>query len=124
SFGTDGSFTYTPFLAYLGPDSFSYMASDGVMSSNPATVAISVGDPLNTYDVSTGANSGLNWTINLSANPQTAFSSATGTRTFTGVNNVVAGTGNNTIIGNNNGDILISGIGNDTIRGGTGNDII
>jgi Ca2+-binding RTX toxin-like protein len=66
----------------------------------------------------------LNWTINLGANPETAFNSKTGTHTFTGDNNVVAGNGSNTIIGNNNGDVLIGGSGNDTIRGGTGDDVI
>ena len=39
----DGSFTYTPPLLYLGPDSFTYRAFDGVDYSNVATVNINVG---------------------------------------------------------------------------------
>jgi VCBS repeat-containing protein len=39
---SDGSFTYTPNAGYLGPDSFTYQASDGSLSSNVATVNINV----------------------------------------------------------------------------------
>ncbi len=42
----DGSFTYTPFANYFGPDSFTYMANDGVAYSNLATVTIDI-RPLN-----------------------------------------------------------------------------
>jgi hypothetical protein len=37
-----GAYTYTPAADYFGPDAFSYRASDGVASSNVATVAIDV----------------------------------------------------------------------------------
>jgi len=36
----DGSFTYTPDTRFVGVDRFTYVASDGVDSSNPATVTI------------------------------------------------------------------------------------
>jgi VCBS repeat-containing protein len=39
---TDGSFTYTPATDFTGSDSFSYRASDGTLTSNPATVAITI----------------------------------------------------------------------------------
>jgi titin len=39
---TDGTFTYTPYPTYAGPDSFTYEASDGMDVSNPATVSIDV----------------------------------------------------------------------------------
>ncbi len=39
---TDGSFAYTPAANYNGPDSFTYHASDGTLTSNLATVAITV----------------------------------------------------------------------------------
>ncbi len=39
---TDGSFTYTPNLNYVGSDSFTYQANDGALNSNIVTVTITV----------------------------------------------------------------------------------
>jgi VCBS repeat-containing protein len=41
---TDGSFTYTPNAGYVGSDSFTYKASDGMTTSSATTVTISVTD--------------------------------------------------------------------------------
>jgi len=38
----DGSFTYTPAAGYVGPDSFTYQASDGIDPSNVVTVSLTV----------------------------------------------------------------------------------
>lgn len=38
----DGSFTYTPTADYNGPDSFTYTASDGSLTTAPVTVTLSV----------------------------------------------------------------------------------
>jgi VCBS repeat-containing protein len=38
----NGSFTYTPAADYTGPDSFTYRATDGSLSSNTATVSLTV----------------------------------------------------------------------------------
>lgn len=46
----DGSFTYTPATGDVGPDSFTYRASDGSNSTAPATVTITV-NPANTAPV-------------------------------------------------------------------------
>ena len=41
---SNGSFSYTPVAGYSGPDSFTYYANDGTVSSTtPATVSITVG---------------------------------------------------------------------------------
>jgi VCBS repeat-containing protein len=42
SLNANGSFTYTPAANFNGTDSFTYKASDGSLSSNPATVTITV----------------------------------------------------------------------------------
>lgn len=52
----DGSFTYTPAAGYVGPDSFTYRANDGLANSNAATVSITVKDtqaPVLTASVAT-----------------------------------------------------------------------
>jgi VCBS repeat-containing protein len=40
----NGGFTYTPDTDYIGPDSFTYTASDGSLTSTPATVNINVNE--------------------------------------------------------------------------------
>ena len=42
TFNPDGTYTYTPDLNYNGTDAFTYMANDGTVDSNTATVAITV----------------------------------------------------------------------------------
>jgi hypothetical protein len=51
----DGSFGYVPTSNYDGPDSFTYSASDGASSSDPATVSLTV-NPVN--DPPSAANDG------------------------------------------------------------------
>lgn len=43
---SSGSCVYTPTTGYTGTDSFTFIASDGELSSAPASVTITVGDPL------------------------------------------------------------------------------
>ena len=40
--GTGRNLTYTPTAAYSGPDSFTFVANDGTVSSAPATISITV----------------------------------------------------------------------------------
>lgn len=42
TFNTNGSFVYTPFANYHGPDSFTYRASDNVSTSAVATVSLTI----------------------------------------------------------------------------------
>jgi VCBS repeat-containing protein len=66
----DGSFTYTPAANFNGTDTFTYRASDGSLTSDPATVTITV-TPVNdspTVAVAAGGTCGSNdrsGTINL-----------------------------------------------------------
>jgi VCBS repeat-containing protein len=43
-FHADGSFDYAPVAGFIGSDSFSYRADDGLLASTPVTVAMSVLD--------------------------------------------------------------------------------
>jgi Ca2+-binding RTX toxin-like protein len=51
----DGGFTYTPDEGYVGPDSFTYRAGDGLAQSETATVALTV-TPLASVDVVNGTD--------------------------------------------------------------------
>jgi VCBS repeat-containing protein len=70
SLNANGSFSYTPAADFAGSDSFSYRASDGTLTSNVATVAITV-TPVNDAPrvvVASGGTCGLDdrsGTINL-----------------------------------------------------------
>jgi VCBS repeat-containing protein len=74
----NGSFHYTPTANYFGSDSFSYVAHDGLTSSTPATVSITV-LPVNDAPSFSGAGhqrvnqnapvQSVNWASNLSAGP-------------------------------------------------------
>ncbi len=59
----DGSFTYTPNTNYTGSDTFKYAASDGIATSNTATVSIHISDThewaTNVYP--SGDPAGLGW---------------------------------------------------------------
>ncbi len=46
SLNPNGGFTYTPATGYTGPDSFTYRANDGSLSSNIAAVSITVNAPV------------------------------------------------------------------------------
>lgn len=51
---SDGSFTYVPVDDYNGPDTFTYQASDGTLSSETGTVNITVRQPCSTGGFITG----------------------------------------------------------------------
>jgi hypothetical protein len=51
--GTAPNLTYTPANGYSGPDSFTFTANDGSLTSAPGTVSITVGTPANTAPTAT-----------------------------------------------------------------------
>jgi hypothetical protein len=55
--GTPGAFSYVPDLNFNGSDSFTYSASDGQVTSAPATVSIAV-SPVNDLPTATGLEVG------------------------------------------------------------------
>jgi hypothetical protein len=59
----DGSFTYTPNAGYVGPDTFTYQASDGDLLSNVATVTITVPAPPTTTTTTTAPTSTTSTTL-------------------------------------------------------------
>jgi hypothetical protein len=75
----DGSFIYIPDSGYVGADSFTYRANDGIAESNIATVALTVTDPpppptepTVTVEFSVGAP-GSDFVFNLDAFPAGAL---------------------------------------------------
>jgi uncharacterized delta-60 repeat protein len=74
TFGSDGSFLYTPGANFFGVDSFSYRASDGNANSSLATVQITVaGVNDSPFNIVPGAQ-------NLAENTPLVFSAANGNR--------------------------------------------
>jgi VCBS repeat-containing protein len=51
---SNGSFTYTPNVAFVGVDTFTYMANDGIGNSNVATVTINVHNEIATQTAAAG----------------------------------------------------------------------
>jgi hypothetical protein len=72
---SNGSFTYTPAANFNGSDSFTYQASDGKLTSAPATVTLTV---LPVNDPPSFTLAGSNITIAASAGAQSVNSWATG----------------------------------------------
>ncbi len=70
TFNSNGHYTYTPANYYHGPDSFTFTDNDGVSTSSPATVSITVRDTVpptaNNQSVSTNENTPLPVTLTAS----------------------------------------------------------
>ncbi len=66
SFNSNGTFTYTPAAGFSGSDSFTYQASDGVLSSQIATAVIETQPPTPTVGPAGGTFNGLIGNFNYS----------------------------------------------------------
>jgi hypothetical protein len=75
---SNGSFTYTSNAGFTGPDTFTYRASDGSLTSNLATVTITVGEIPNRAPVITSNGGGDTAAINVPENT-TAVTTVTAT---------------------------------------------
>jgi VCBS repeat-containing protein len=62
--GSDGSLSYTPDDGFLGEDSFTYEASDGVAGSGPVTVTINVTDSSTGNVAPVSANDSFGTSVN------------------------------------------------------------
>ena len=67
-FNANGTFTYTPAAGYQGPDTFIYRATDGTLTSPDATVAITVGPPVNQPPVTSPNTYNTNEDVPLTVN--------------------------------------------------------
>jgi hypothetical protein len=56
--GSDGAFTYTPATDYSGPDSFTYVANNGYISSSITAVSLAVTNDVKVPPVLTAGASG------------------------------------------------------------------
>ena len=68
----DGSFTYTPDAGFTGTDTFTYVASDGMDYSAPATVAIEVAPPPEGVASVVGSAYGYHTNVSLFGGPSQA----------------------------------------------------
>ena len=118
----NGAFTYTPAANYNGPDTFTYRASDGSLTSDPATVTITVTavNDAPTLAVAPGGTCGSNdrsGTINLTVGDVDG-----GTLTLS------AASSNTALVPN--GNVVFGGSGSTrtmtatTVAGGTGTSIL
>ncbi len=112
---SDGSYAYTPTNGYNGPDSFTFTANDGVNTSGPATVSLTVTPvaPTSTYTQGTSGDD----IIDKSAQTTVQLIAGVG-----GNDTLTGGTANDTLNGGLGNDVLKGGGGADTLTGGTGAD--
>jgi len=107
TFGSDGSFDYTPDAGYSGSDSFTYRASDGKDTSGITKVTL-------TIDGNVTVRSSVSYTLN-----------AHQTNLILTGGKAIDGTGNgrdNGLTGNGNDNVLDGRAGADLMTGGDGND--
>ncbi len=119
-FSANGSFSYTPDPGFVGTDSFSYVASDGLEDSETEgqvtlDVVEFIAEPTPGDDVISGTSRG------------DAVSMLAGNDVFNGLggDDTVSGDeGNDVLRGDGGNDRLEGGDGNDTLNGGPGDDTI
>lgn len=106
----DGSFSYTPNAGFVGTDSFTYRASDGLLLSAPATVTITVVVPAVKFFVADGTSGAA---FKYAANGTTVGSNILSARRALGIASNPTGTtqwvvdgGGNIFVYNNTGTLL------------------
>lgn len=111
----DGSFTYTGAEDFVGTDSFSYTASDGLSSSAPATVTLTVSAACNGRPATIVGTAGRN-TIVGTPGPDVIVG-------LGGNDVLLGGGGDDQLCGGSGLDALTGGPGSDTLNGGSGSDL-
>jgi len=66
SFNSDGSFTYTPTVDYVGGDSFTYYAGDGSATSAVTTVSLTITNTNTVFNFSSGVMTATGFEFKLS----------------------------------------------------------
>lgn len=106
---TGSQLVYTPASGFQGTDTFTYRATNGSLSSSPATITIMVSGAV------ARRCAGLPVTINGSSGPDVIRGTA-------GNDVIKAGAGADRIDGRGGDDVICAGAGNDRVRGGAGDD--
>jgi VCBS repeat-containing protein len=111
-----GSLSYQPDEDFVGQDSFTYKANDGIADSDPATVAITVGAGCR------GKQATITGTI--AANKLTGTAGDDVIAGLGGGDTILAGGGSDTLCGGSGNDSINANSGNDHADGGSGNDTV
>lgn len=114
----DGACAYTPERGFTGTDSFTFVATDGTVESNAATVTITVEEAVVVAPPSSGCAS----------TPPVGAIVGTARSDFligTAGDDVIYGLGgNDAVLGGGGNDVICGGDGNDAIFGAAGNDTL
>jgi Ca2+-binding RTX toxin-like protein len=118
TFDINGSLTYTPNPGFVGSDSFTYQANDGITNSNVATVFLSVTAAPSPTPTPTPSE-----TIFGTAGRDQLRGTANADRIegLGGNDQIVGLAGNDLLVGGAGADQMVAGEGNDRLVAGTGN---
>ena len=121
-FNPDGSFTYQPRAGFEGTDTFTYIANDGSLFSNVATVTITVGNAKDGIVEGTAGNDVINAAF---VDPKDGDQISAGNDSIRGLDGndlITGGAGNDNIDGGNGNDTILGDAGADTMNGNAGFD--
>jgi Bacterial Ig domain/RTX calcium-binding nonapeptide repeat (4 copies) len=111
----DGGFTYVGAEDFVGTDSFSYTASDGLSSSAPATVTLTVRAACNGRPATIVGTEGRNTLVG-TPGPDVIVG-------LGGSDILLGGGGDDQLCGGSGLDALTGGPGSDALNGGSGSDL-
>ena len=117
-----GVVTYTPDPHYVGPDSFTYMVSDGSAAPAAGTVNVSISAVASVYTYGSAGADVIDYALRTApqlVNGQQGDDVLTG---GFGADSLNGAAGNDVLVGGGGADLLTGGAGADTMTGGGGDD--